>query len=444
MSDFDAIFFCIYTAILGYHVFYFMVQYFVIKRLELFYYSVFLCGNVLYYSLFHPPSAFNVTFDFFKPHSGLEFAYAFITTWLYLAFISSYLSLNKSQFIYRLIKYYNYYNVVMIAVFASLGVLNIPCKSVFLVVSIITWPIAFTVLYHLWKINNVYSNVILWGTTVAVVFTLISYILDRYEIYYHYKFPFYNNIPTQIGGIIDLFILGYGLSLKAAEADKKLIVALQENQKLIVALQENQKLLETERGRFARDLHDGLGGLLSSVKFSFSNMKESIILTAQQGLSFEQSLNKLDSGIAELRRIAHNMMPENLQQFGLNTALKDFCITIQQGTGCNIHYECFGMKTYSFNSQTDIAVYRIAQELVNNALKHAAAGQIIVQLQINKASITLTVEDNGKGFDKSILKNEKGSGWKSIESRINLLKGTLHIDSTTQGTLINIEIPIAM
>ncbi len=133
-------------------------------------------------------------------------------------------------------------------------------------------------------------------------------------------------------------------------------------------------------------------------------------------------------------------MPENLQQFGLDVALNDFCATVQQGTGCHIRYESFGMQDYPSNQTTDIAVYRITQELVNNALKHASALQIIVQLQKQKQQLTLTVEDNGKGFATSILKHQKGSGWKSIESRVNLVGGILYIDSSPKGSTVTVEL----
>ncbi len=431
MLNFDTVFNVVFLTIFIYHVFYFMAQYVVIRRVEFFYYSLFLLSAATYYFVFHSSLILFAPFragmvTLFAP---LELSFAFIQNFFYISFIVAYLDLNKAKLqIYTLLKYYKYYNLVFIFVFPLLYAIGFSSQSLYGFISALTLPITFTLLFMLWRLNTSYSNVILYGTTCTVLGTAFSiYFMLSAEMVSVRSF-----VPVQIGLLLDLFILGYGLSLKAAETDRK----------LVVALQENQKLLEVERGRFARDLHDGLGGLLSSVKFSFSNMKDNIILTAQQGLSFEQSLHKLDSGIAELRRIAHNLMPENLQQFGLDVALKDFCLTIQQGTACKIHYESFGMNNYQAESTIDIAVYRMAQELVNNALKHAAASQVIVQLQKNEKHIILMVEDNGKGFSTAILKTEKGSGWKSIESRVNLLKGTLHINSNTKGTTINIEVPV--
>ena len=256
--------------------------------------------------------------------------------------------------------------------YLALYFLKIDTQLFLLIFYTTTIPVLAVYFFAIRKLMTIHSNIYLVGTLFNIIGTMISFLMANY-----WKDSAVNHhVPAQIGLLLDLFVLSYGLSLKAAESDKK----------LVVILVENQQLLEAERGRFARDLHDGLGGLLSSVKFSFINLKENMVLNIQQVNSFEQSLHKLDSGIAELRRIAHNMMPENLQQFGLDVALKDFCSTIQQGTNCRIHYEAFGMKNYPANNTTDIAVYRIAQELVNNALKHSAALQIIVQLQKTKCS----------------------------------------------------------
>ncbi|MBP7388836.1 MAG: hypothetical protein KA841_00450 [Chitinophagales bacterium] len=435
MLNFNVVFNVVFLTLFVYHVFYFAVQYAIIKRLEFLFYSLFLLVQSIHYTIFVTAPIINSPSSGYAPivFSAFELSFSFVELHFYFAFIIAYLNLTKSDGnAYKLFRNIKYFTICFAALLLLLNALYINTQIICGIVLIIGLPITFTVLYFLYRLYSTHATIVIWGTVLNIAGTIITFSIINYELITHTSLSFSKYIPIQIGLLLELFVLGYGLSLKTAETDKK----------LVAALQENQNLLETERGRFARDLHDGLGGLLSSVKFSFSHMKENIILTAQQGLSFEQSLHKLDSGIAELRRIAQNMMPENLQQFGLDIALKDFCITIQQGATCKIHYESFGMAEYRSESTTDIAVYRIAQELVNNALKHAAASQIIIQLQKNEKHLILTVEDNGKGFDTAILKTEKGSGWKSIESRVNLLKGTINIISTIKGTTINIEIPL--
>jgi signal transduction histidine kinase len=95
---------------------------------------------------------------------------------------------------------------------------------------------------------------------------------------------------------------------------------------------------EQERTRLAKDLHDGLGGMLSGIKYSLNTMKGNLIMTPDNHQAFERSMDMLDSSIKEMRRVAHNMMPEALVKFGLDTALKDFCNDINQSGALQVSY----------------------------------------------------------------------------------------------------------
>ena len=195
---------------------------------------------------------------------------------------------------------------------------------------------------------------------------------------------------------------------------------------------------EEERSRLAKDLHDGLGGLLSGVKFSLSNMKDNLIVTPDNMAVFERSLDMIDTSIKELRRVAHNMMPEMLTKFGLDEALKEYCNTINATKLLTVKYQSLGMET-RIESATEIIIYRIVQELLNNILKHAVASEAFVQLIRENNRLNIVVEDNGKGFDIAVLENSKGAGWTNIRSRVEYLKGQLDIHSESKGTLVNIE-----
>ncbi|HND82886.1 MAG TPA: ATP-binding protein, partial [Chitinophagales bacterium] len=182
---------------------------------------------------------------------------------------------------------------------------------------------------------------------------------------------------------------------------------------------------------------------LSSVKYSLNDMKENVILSADNAVSFTRSIDMLDSGIQELRRIAHNMMPENLMKFGLDKALADYCQSISKTNIVEISYNSFQLEDYIENSNVSITVYRVIQELINNTIKHANATQIIVQVFKENNILNITVEDNGKGFDVNNISNFKGAGWTNIQNRINYLKGKIQVDSApTEGTSVNIEIPL--
>lgn len=200
---------------------------------------------------------------------------------------------------------------------------------------------------------------------------------------------------------------------------------------------------EKERTRLARDLHDGLGGMLSGIKYSLNAMKGNLVMTPENHQAFERSMDMLDSSIREMRRVAHNMMPEALVKFGLDTALKDFCNDINQSGTLHINYQSIGLENIEVEQTTSITIYRIVQELVNNTMKHAAAKSAIVQVSKTDNAISITVEDDGKGFNTLVLEGTKGIGWSNIQSRVEYLKGKLDVQSAPgKGTSVHIELNV--
>jgi two-component system, NarL family, sensor kinase len=197
---------------------------------------------------------------------------------------------------------------------------------------------------------------------------------------------------------------------------------------------------EQERTRLAKDLHDGLGGLLSGIKYSFSTMKGNLVMTPDNAEAFERSMDMLDSSILEMRRVAHNMMPEALVKFGLDAALKDFCHDITQSGALNVSYQSINMNDLQIEQTTAITIFRIVQELINNTMKHAGAKNAIVQLSKSGENLSLTVEDDGKGFDTSMLERADGIGWNNIRNRVEFLKGKLDVHSAPgKGTSVLVE-----
>jgi two-component system, NarL family, sensor kinase len=252
-----------------------------------------------------------------------------------------------------------------------------------------------------------------------------------------------------IATIIGLLFFGY-LAYRNFKDGQKITQQQQEiQQQKINDLEKDRQLLtvdamlkgqEEERSRIAKDLHDGLGGMLSGVKLSFINMKEKIRLPAEDLKGFDQSVMLIDNTIGELRKVAHNLMPEVLVRFGLDEALKEYCNSIQASANIPVIYQQFG-KQRKLSRQAEINIYRIVQELVNNALKHSDAKQIIVQLTRNQNKTGITVEDNGKGFDVKTQGLKKGAGMSNIKYRVNYFKGTLDINSQPgNGTSVNIEL----
>ena len=216
-----------------------------------------------------------------------------------------------------------------------------------------------------------------------------------------------------------------------------------ETEKQLTATSAVLKGEEQERTRLAKDLHDGLGGMLSGIKYSLNTMKGNLIMTPDNVQAFERSMDMLDSSIKEMRRVAHNMMPEALVKFGLDTALEDFCNDINQSGAVQVDYQSIGMANVIVDQTTAITIYRIVQELLNNTLKHAAAKTAIVQLTKSDGHLSVTVEDDGKGFDTSILDQSKGIGWINIQNRVEFLQGKLDVQSEIEkGTSVHIEISV--
>jgi two-component system NarL family sensor kinase len=216
-----------------------------------------------------------------------------------------------------------------------------------------------------------------------------------------------------------------------------------ETEKKLMATEAVLKGEEQERTRLAKDLHDGLGGMLSGIKYSFNTMKENLIMTPENQQAFERSMDMLDSSIKEMRRVAHNMMPESLVKFGLDTALKDFCNDIHKSGALQVRYQSIGLEGVALEQTTAITIYRIVQELIGNTLKHAAAKTSIVQVTKSGNQVSVTVEDDGRGFDMTILKQSKGIGWTNIQHRDDFLKGKLEVSSESEkGTSVHIEFNI--
>lgn len=172
-------------------------------------------------------------------------------------------------------------------------------------------------------------------------------------------------------------------------------------------------------------------------------MKENLFLTPENVERFQRGIDMLDTSITELRRVAHNMMPEALLKFGLHAALKDFCTGISSSGTLRVIFQSHDAEQLPLSQTASVTLYRVVQELLNNTLKHAAATEALVQLNREGATIHLTVEDNGRGFDTSQLLHAKGMGWQNIKNRLDYLNARFEIQSAPgKGTSVNIEMDI--
>jgi signal transduction histidine kinase len=246
-----------------------------------------------------------------------------------------------------------------------------------------------------------------------------------------------------LGGILSIglvSIFGFRNYQNRQRIDTQKIKEL-EQEKQLTAVSSIMQGQEKERSRMAKDLHDGLGGILSGIKLNLSAMRGNQIMQEADANLFSRSISQLDTAIQEMRRVAHNLMPEALLKFGLNEAVQDFCDGINQANTVKMKFNHYG-PVISNDQSLQVILYRIIQELSNNAIKYAEANSILVQLTNHETGISLTVEDDGKGFNTSDLEKNRGAGIENVISRVNYLKGTFNIDSEIgKGTSCFIEIP---
>lgn len=210
------------------------------------------------------------------------------------------------------------------------------------------------------------------------------------------------------------------------------LVSLENQQKLSVsnALIEGE---EIERKRIARDLHDGLGSMLSGLKIHLK------LAEKDNAVSAADVSTLLDNSIKELRNISQNLMPESLLKLSLEHALRDLCIA-NSNAKTKIEFQYLIQKP-NLPKNYEIVIYRIIQELLNNALKYAEASEILVSCSQNKDTFFITVEDNGIGFDISV--KSTGMGLRNIKNRVEILKGKLEIESElNKGTSAYIELKV--
>ncbi|NML39774.1 hypothetical protein HHL17_21425 [Chitinophaga sp. G-6-1-13] len=206
-----------------------------------------------------------------------------------------------------------------------------------------------------------------------------------------------------------------------------------QQQQQLVATEAMLEGAERERRRVARELHDGLGGLLSGIRIKLSGVSSATD-------EVEKIIPQVDNAVAEVRRIAHNMMPETLARFGVETALQELCDSLQTSHTV-IHFEAFDMQK-DMPVSAQLAIYRIVQEALSNALRYAEAKNIMVQCSQNGHTCFITVEDDGKGFNPE-RPQRIGIGLSSMENRARYLNGKMELDSQPgAGTTIHVELDL--
>ncbi|MEM7660232.1 MAG: sensor histidine kinase [Bacteroidota bacterium] len=197
---------------------------------------------------------------------------------------------------------------------------------------------------------------------------------------------------------------------------------------------------ENERERIATELHDSLGQLLSTTKLQLTSLPQPAESKDQQVLS--GALHLLDESVGEVRQISHNLAPPALMRGDLISALRDLVRLIRKTGGVKVSLENEVQQT-QLSKKSEIHLYRIIQELINNSLKHSGCSEIALRLWQHKGSLWVEIQDNGQGLASQTVP-QHGLGWQSILGRLQLLNGKHElIQEPEQGLKVRLKIPFS-
>ena len=196
---------------------------------------------------------------------------------------------------------------------------------------------------------------------------------------------------------------------------------------------------EKERKRIAQELHDGLGQLLSTARLNISALED--MVKTEVDKQWQNSIKLIDEAVTEVRHISHNMMPNALVSIGFEAALKEQVHIINDAGKVKVHAELPAEKIPLPESEA-IALYRVIQEVLNNALKYAEAKNIWLTISHDLA-LSISIKDDGKGFDTNVINTSDGIGWQNIYSRMEILNGEVHIHSNPgHGSEISLKLAV--
>jgi len=212
--------------------------------------------------------------------------------------------------------------------------------------------------------------------------------------------------------------------------------------KIMNAMLEGQ---ENERRRLAKEIHDGIGPLMSTIRLNIESVKNDMEHASEKTLQKIDNMESLIQSVStDIRSISHALMPSSIKDFGLVSALENLCLKANMAEIVQVQFIHQDMEE-RLNVNIELGLYRIVQELINNALKYAQANVITIQALRDKKNITLTVEDDGIGFDKDKIKGRihAGIGLQNIKTRTEIMKGTFTIEaSPAHGVVATVEVPL--
>jgi two-component system NarL family sensor kinase len=200
---------------------------------------------------------------------------------------------------------------------------------------------------------------------------------------------------------------------------------------------------ENERQRIAKDLHDGLVQTLAATKMGLQSVAKKLSPEAKETALLQDKINMLQDATTEARNISHQLMPLALMENGLIKAMEEMLSKTLGIAGVKYTFEYFGLKNERFAQRVEIGFYRIAQEMVNNILKHSQAKHAEIQLLKTKTHLVLHIEDDGIGFDLGDKQKRSGIGLNNMFSRASAVNGEINFEKADpKGTSANVRVPL--
>ena len=228
--------------------------------------------------------------------------------------------------------------------------------------------------------------------------------------------------------VVLLLLLVFYLWRKQSQIHQQKVISEQKTRLREAQIQAVISSEEKERKRFASDLHDSMGQLVSALTMNIQGLKNTSNDPQVRLEIVDNSTSLLNDIQHEIRNIAFNLMPQVLTNDGLIPALRELLARINKSNQMNAEVQVFGMEG-RLNEVFEISLYRILQEWISNVLKYANATEILIQFTAHEEEIIITVEDNGQGFNLRTFENSKGNGWRNINTRLSLIKGEMDIDT---------------
>jgi len=311
-------------------------------------------------------------------------------------------------------------------------------RLIALIISIVLQIIAASIAFGFMKLTKYRLSWIL--LSLSFVLMAVRKIIQLSELLRGTPSYMWQMIDEWMGVLISFMII-FGVvlireifySLKKAEIDRS-----RTEKRVLNAIINTE---ENERKRFAKDLHDGLGPILSTVKMSLSSLAPRI--NDPSGTVILNNTNHLvNEAILSIKDISNNLSPHILTNFGLSSAISAFTAKINQTKAVEIDFKT-NMENQRLENDKEVVIYRAACELINNAIQHSGASFIEIELNKLDKFVTLQFNDNGRGFDTSKLSREdtKGMGLSNIETRVKTVEGVFILESSPgKGTSALIKV----